>query len=274
MLSGYELLSPARCGEINRFGSTHSSLSAASIVAAIDPGVYAPSAKPMTTRTSTSDMSPVARPLAPIKSCEHKQGTREYVAPSETIGFVAHDQRREAPRERERARDRADVGVVELQVLRDDRKQCRDHETIDTDQTKSERHQDDDDPVRAHAEPTRRVADRAHVRLACDATRCSSEASSQRPHLILRPGTKPYAALEAETTGIDLRLQVLVRAGVTVELRNDGAVYIECEIEPDQIGVLEWTQHGQPQTKAALHAFIERLCVADSFGDHGDGFAP
>ena len=58
------------------------------------------------------------------------QGADEHLAATDPIGKAAHEQRRDAPGNRKGTGNRADIPVIEREILRDDRKQGRDHETV------------------------------------------------------------------------------------------------------------------------------------------------
>src|SRR5712675_1171345 len=93
-------------------------------------------------------------------------------------------------------------------------------------------------------------------------------------HLVRRPSAKPLPRFEAEPPPSDVFLEQLVGPVMSIQIWDDRLVDVERQIESDQVGIFERPQYRQPQSKAVLHAVIERPGIADAFRDHGNGLAP
>src|SRR5271154_7175262 len=90
---------------------------------------------------------------------------------------------------------------------------------------------------------------------------------AQCAHFNLGPGAKAQAGLETQSTGGHLSLEVGVGPIQPAELRDDGFMDVERQIEAHEVGVFQGPEHGEPQAKAVLHAGIESGRVAYARGD-------
>jgi hypothetical protein len=72
---------------------------------------------------------------------KHDDRRNDDLAVADAIGEVAHEHRRDAPRDGERAGNVPEVLIVEMQIRHHDGKERHDHEPVDTDQSEAERQQ-------------------------------------------------------------------------------------------------------------------------------------